>query len=117
MPLRSLTSSVFAWPDRDLVVREARRWAEEQRRARPNLVRFGFFGSYARGDWGPGSDLDIVAIVRESETPFAERPLAWDLMPLPVPAEILVYTEEEWARMHAEGGAFARRLADQTVWF
>ena len=115
MPVRSLTSSVFAWPDREAVERALRRWAEEAAAARPNLRRVGFFGSYARGDWGVGSDLDVVMVVASASTPFERRAADWDLTGLPVPAEALVYTEDEWQRLDTES-RFARALARETVW-
>jgi predicted nucleotidyltransferase len=83
----------------------------------PELLRVGYFGSYARDDWGPGSDLDLVAIVRDCKASFLDRALEWDLTSLPVPAEILVYTEEEWLQMQREPNRFARMLAADTIWF
>lgn len=84
--------------------------------AHPELVRLGYHGSYARGDWGVGSDLDLVAIVSNASTPFHQRGLEWDLVDLPVPSEILVYTEAEWRRLQAEGRRFARTLVQEMVW-
>lgn len=52
MPVRSLSSSMLRWPDRETVDRAVRRWAEEVARRKPEVVRIGYFGSYARGDWG-----------------------------------------------------------------
>ncbi|GAB4445789.1 MAG: hypothetical protein Kow0031_28320 [Anaerolineae bacterium] len=80
------------------------------------MRRLGYFGSYARGDWGVGSDLDLVAIVAESSVPFERRALAWDLSQLPVPAELMVYTEAEWQAMQASGSRFARMLVEEAVW-
>ena len=54
-------------------------------------------------------------IYREAR-PFAERALDWNLDDLPVPAEILVYTRDEWARLRAEGGRFARVVEDEAIW-
>jgi predicted nucleotidyltransferase len=79
-------------------------------------VRLGYHGSYARNEWGVGSDLDLVAVVTHTDTPFHRRGLEWDLTALPVPTEILVYTEDEWRRLQVEGARFARTLAGQTVW-
>jgi predicted nucleotidyltransferase len=76
----------------------------------------GYFGSYARGNWGVGSDLDLVAVVSESSEPFERRNLSWNLQSLPVPAELLVYTEEEWEHLHREHGGVIRSLARETVW-
>ena len=116
MPVRSLNSRVFKWPDRRQVEAAARDWARRQAERHPELKRVGYFGSYARGDWGVGSDLDLVAVVAEVRRPFGERLRDWDLTGLPVPAELLVYTEEEWKEKLGEGGRFARVLADEVVW-
>ena len=116
MPVRSLHSSVLRWPDRRTVEEAARSWAAGAHPCHPDLIRLGWFGSYARGDAGVGSDLDLVAVVESSAEPFERRALAWDLSPLPVPAEILVYTRDEWRRLHDEGGRFARTLSREARW-
>jgi len=116
MPVRSLTSSVLKWPDRALVEREVRQWAVDEAARRPELIQLGYFGSYARGDAGVGSDLDMVAVVRQASEPFERRAVGWDLTRLPVPAEILVYTEKEWSQLGAKSPRFARTLASETVW-
>lgn len=116
MPVRSLNSSVLKWPDRTTADTAVRAWAVEAARRYPGLIRAGYFGSYARGDWGVGSDLDLVVVVREAAEPFERRALGWDLSSLPVPAELLVYTEAEWQGLHDEGGRFACMLAREAVW-
>ncbi|MBI2466505.1 MAG: nucleotidyltransferase domain-containing protein [Candidatus Rokubacteria bacterium] len=107
MPVRSLSSSVLKWPDRAEVDRAVRRWAARVAAVRPETLQIGYFGSYARGDWGPGSDLDIVVIVEHADEPFERRAARWDSTELPVPADVLVYTAEEW-RALAEAARFAQ---------
>ena len=114
MPVRSLTSCVLAWPDASSVDRAARRWAEATASQDPGIVRIGYFGSYARGDWGVGSDLDLVIVVERAEAPFERRACAWDLTGLPVPAEALIYTTDEWQSL--AGTRFGRTLAKECVW-
>ncbi len=116
MPVRSLNTSVFKWPDRGQVDRAVRDWAGKEMSSRGEILRLGYFGSYARGDWGVGSDLDLVVIVDHTTEPFERRSLTWDLSPLPVPAELLVYTAAEWQALLEEGGRFARTLERETVW-
>lgn len=116
MPVRSLGSSVLRWPDRRQVEQAAAEWAAREAPRQPGLVRLGYFGSYARGDAGVGSDLDLVAVVESSAEPFERRALAWDLLSLPVPAEILVYTREEWDRLSRAGTRFARTLEREACW-
>ena len=116
MPVRSLRSSILRWPDRSDVDSAVRAWAREQARIRPGLVRPGYFGSYATGNWGVGSDLDSVAVVASCARPFGERALEWDLTKLPVPAEILIYTTAEWARVLQKQDRFARVMSKEVVW-
>ena len=99
MPVRPLSSAVLVWPDAKVVDEAARRWAEDLRRAEASVVAVGYFGSYARGDWGVGSDLDVVIVVDDSPEPFERRAARWDATGLPVPADVLVYTSAEWRRM------------------
>jgi predicted nucleotidyltransferase len=118
MPVRLLTSSVLKWADKETVDGALRRWAEKvvqdeqisDRRVRGsrNVLKIGYFGSYARGDWGVGSDLDLIIIVKSSRQPFERRSVEWNVTELPVPADVLVYTEEEWQSL-------STRLSHQTV--
>ncbi len=96
MPVRSLRSSVLKWPDQETVLGALRRWTDRVARKHENLRRLGYCGSYARGDWGVGSDLDIIVVVADSPLPFERRAVGWDATELPVPADVLVYTEAEW---------------------
>ena len=102
MPVRSLTSSVIRWPDRGSVLEAVRAWSADVRR-RAEVVRVGCFGSLVRGDWGVGSDADLVVIVEASADPFYRRRIGYDASALPVPADLLVYTEAEWGEMTAGG--------------
>ena len=115
MPVRSLSSSVLTWPDARNVDQAVRRWAEGVVTAHPEVIRIGYFGSYARGDWGPGSDLDILLIVEGSDEPFERRAAQWDATGLPVPVELLVYTKAEWERL-PQGGRFYRTVMRETIW-
>ncbi len=116
MPVRSSGSSVLRWPDGAEVLAAVERWAADQSGRRSELRRLGYFGSWARGEAGVGSDLDLVAIVAASDRPFVERARDWPTEKLPVPTEILVYTSEEWYRLRREGGRFAETLGRETVW-
>jgi predicted nucleotidyltransferase len=111
-----LSSSVVAWPDARAVDRALAQWAEDAARSRRELRRVGYFGSYARGDWGVGSDLDVIIVVASSATPFARRAAEWDLTRLPVPADVLVFTEDEWRATQESGRRFARVVRDEVKW-
>lgn len=116
MPVRSLTSSILKWPDREQVDRAVRTWARDATGRHLGTIKLGYFGSYARGDWGVGSDLDLIAVVDHTDAAFENRSLEWDLEGLPVPAQLLVYTNSEWEALLREGGRFARTLERESVW-
>jgi uncharacterized protein len=80
------------------------------------LLRAGYFGSYARGDWGVGSDLDLILIVSSSDQRFDQRGLDWDISHLTVPVDVLVFTGEEWGKMAAEKERFYLMIEDEAVW-
>lgn len=115
MPVRSLSSSVLRWPDAQTVERALRQWVERLVRTRADVRRIGYLGSYARGDWGVGSDLDLIIIVRESAQPFERRAAEWDVTELPVPTDVLVYTEEEWRSLPRQG-RFYLTVMREGVW-
>jgi len=92
---------VIRWPNRAEVHEAVRKWAEGLSKSRPELVRAGYFGSYARGEWSVGSDVDVVLVVTESTEPFYRRAASYDTMKLPVQADLLVYTSAEWESLRA----------------
>lgn len=138
MPVRSLKSSVMRWPTREQVHEAAVSWARNTVASRPGIDAIGYFGSYARGDWGVGSDLDLVVIgevggetvraqspgetVRAqspdpvpSIEPGGEKP-DWQLESLPVPAEVHFYTVEQWRALLRSDRRMGQVLASETVW-
>ena len=107
MPVRSLDSTVLVWPDANTAIEALRKWALKHAAAYSNLLGVGYFGSCARGDWDVGSDLDVILIVGKCGDPFERRAVHWDLSRLPVPADLVVYTYDEWMR-HSDNSLIAR---------
>lgn len=90
-------------------------WADQILEVRHDVKGIGFFGSYARGDWGVGSDLDVLVIVEKSDDPFERRTAKWDTSSLPVPTDLLVYTQEEWGNLDREN-RFVKTVESETIW-
>jgi len=70
------------------------------------------FGSWARGERGPHSDIDLL-IVQNSSLPRPQRyarvrRLFWGMG---LPMDILVYTPEEFARYQSVPGSFTHTVA------
>lgn len=115
MRVRSLNSRVFTWPNAKIVDEAVRRWAERLARERPEVCRVGYFGSYARGDWGVGSDVDVIVIVDHAIGSWERRGVDWGPTGLPVPADLLIYTSAEWEAL-PKGGRFRQTVEKEAVW-
>ncbi len=113
MPVRSLTTSILRWPSREAVQAAVVRWAQDAANRDRSIRRIGYFGSCARGDWGVGSDIDMVLILDEAATAAEAR---FDTAELPVAADVMVFTESEWQARLLRRDRFARVLQSETVW-
>jgi predicted nucleotidyltransferase len=83
----------------------------------PEVRRVLLFGSLARDDYGPRSDLDVLVVTHdENPRPQRERGERYRWF-LPVwPAEVFVYTETELEERLAAGDPFlARAVAEGLV--
>lgn len=78
-----------------------------------NVRRVSLFGSYGRGRADLFTDLDILVIM-ETSKPFLQRIAElYSLLALPVDADILCYTPEEFDRM--KNRPFMRRILAEEV--
>jgi hypothetical protein len=62
-----------------------------------------------------GSDLDVVVIVAAPSQPFERRAAEWDMLTLPVPVDLLVYTLSEWEALDRHT-RFYQTLVREAVW-
>ena len=116
MPVRSLHSSVMRWPSKAEVANALRLWAQRYAQINPHLIRVGYFGSYAREDWGVGSDLDVIAVVETADESREHRAAGSGVERLPVPVDLFIYTRKEWAALTAGTRRFERMVQTETVW-
>ena len=115
MPVTSSRSSVKRWPSPEQVLAAAEAWARRLSAATPTVIAVGCIGSYARGDAGVGSDLDLV-VVRADGVPIPDL-LGADVDALPVPTDVLHYTTSELERVLAQDGRMARVLRYEARFF
>ena len=116
MPVRSSTSSVHRWPDRAAVHAAALAWAERVAADREDVEAIGYLGSYARGDWGFGSDLDLIVVLRGELPPIGARARHWDTSAIPVPVDLLLYSRPEWRAALDRSPRWATTVENEAVW-
>jgi predicted nucleotidyltransferase len=85
----------------------------------PDMIyRMMIYGSKARGDSHPDSDLDILLIVGNEAGPLrrAFRRLGYDLaVTFNTVPSILAYTQEEWERRKQSGSPFREAVERNAV--
>lgn len=99
--------------DVDAVIQEATRRLIEA----PHPQKIILFGSYARGDFDQGSDLDLLVIVPDTRDRFAEIVrLSTILAPLRFPIDLMVYSAHDVEeRGHLPGSALRWALEEGRI--
>lgn len=74
------------------------------------------FGSFARGDYTPLSDIDILITVSHTDLPYLERRDRFiDYFKVPLDVNITVYTLDELKIMIAEENNFIKNILAEAV--
>jgi predicted nucleotidyltransferase len=92
----SLNSVKIFWLDQERLRAELYRIAQEVGRGDKNVMKILLFGSLAENRAVPGSDADILIILKRTTEPFFKRIEAWAAkFSVDFPIELFPYTEEE----------------------
>lgn len=84
------------WLEHDRLLEDIRRAAQEAGRENPLVKEIVLFGSLAERRAVPGSDADILIVLREDHRPFLERVNEWlEKFDLGFPVEVFPYTVAE----------------------
>ena len=90
---------------------EIRQAAHELARRRPEIERVLLFGSLATGRAAPGSDGDLLVILKESDRAFLDRIPLYTPLGCKVGLDVFPYTRAEVESM-AENSLVARAVAE-----
>lgn len=92
----SSNSAKVFWLDQESLLREIHKVARQLGDENENILKIILFGSLAEKRAVPGSDADILIILREDSKAFMDRIAEWlDRFALDFPVEVFPYTEEE----------------------
>jgi predicted nucleotidyltransferase len=83
----------------------------------PAVNKIVLFGSFAKGNYTPESDVDIVIVVKQINEPFLQRSDSFlDLFTeIPFDINLMVYTEEEIDKMFADGNSFIKNILAEAM--
>ena len=90
-------------------VRRLRQAARMMSREHSEIERVILFGSLARADAGPGSDADLLLILRECEVPWLDRSIQYRPEDIGIDVDVFAYTRSELKALRASGGTFVKR--------
>jgi len=115
---KSYGSVEITWLDRPAVLEATRKAVRALAWRRLEVRRVILFGSMARGDAVPGSDVDLLLVLSESQEKFLDRIPRYKPSGIPVGVDVFPYTEAELKRMLEEGNPFVKHaLAEGVVLF
>jgi len=115
MPSESCTSVKVTYFDQQAARAELDRAVEELVRRHPEIERVLLFGSLARRCAAPGSDADLLIVLRSSDRPFPDRIPLYTPEGCSVAVDVFPYTRAEIERMLASGNAFVREALSEGV--
>lgn len=75
---------------------------------KPEVLKVIQFGSLARGDAVPGSDADVLVLLRSSRRTFLNRISHYRLDGMSIGVDVFPYTQQELQRMQADSNPFVR---------
>lgn len=112
---KSYGSVQITWLDRPAVLAATRKAVRALARRRPEVRRVILFGSMARGDAVPGSDVDLLLVLSESDASFLDRIPRYKPSGIPIGVDVFPYTEAELKRMLEEGNGFIKQALAEGV--
>jgi predicted nucleotidyltransferase len=90
--------------------RRHRRGFEERYRPDPNVAAVYLFGSFARGKAVPGSDVDLLVVLRDDPRPPRERIVDYLPERFPIGVDFVPWTEAELDERLARGDRMAHTI-------
>lgn len=92
----SLNSVKVFWLEQEQLVEEIHKVASEIGEANENVLKIILFGSLAERRGVPGSDADILIILKTDDKPFMDRIAEWsERFSIDFPVELFPYTKKE----------------------
>jgi len=115
MPKPSSDTVRVFFANKDRALESARKAVAKLARRREEITRVVLFGSYARDDYGPGSDLDLLFILDHSDKSDRERIGDYLDLDLDLPFEVIALTQQEIDDRIAAGDPFLKTILSEGI--
>ena len=101
--------------DKAAIMSALTHWVDELSREYPKIEEIRLFGSLARDEAVPGSDVDILIVLAESDLPFNDRIEKYMPSSFPVGIDVFPYTELEIETMLEQGNYFLKSAMKDSI--
>jgi len=108
-------SAKITYFDKEAVWKALRELAPRLAQEHPEVIKVAVFGSLARDEAVPGSDVDLLLILRESSLPLPDRFSKYRPERFRVCVEVFAYTLDEVKERLSEGDFFLKRALSEAV--
>ncbi|MCI0644323.1 MAG: nucleotidyltransferase domain-containing protein [Chloroflexi bacterium] len=103
------------WLDRKATIRRLQAAVEALAQRYEEIEEVILFGSLARGEAAPGSDADLLVILRESDLPFLERSVRYRPAAAGLPVDVFAYRRAELEEMLANGNPLIEQALGEGI--
>ncbi len=115
MPNESSDSVKITWFDREATPGRLRKAVRKLAELYPEVEAVILFGFIARGDCVPGSDADLLIILKESDLPFLKRIPKYLPPGCEIDVDVFPYTKAEIDKMLRRGNNFIREALAEGI--
>ena len=115
MAMQSSPFVKITYFDKQAVWEALQEYLKQVGRECPKVEKVILFGSFARGESVPGSDIDLLIILPESSIPFLERIPKYTPSYFPVGIDVFPYTKQELEKMKQQGNFFLRKVLEEGI--
>jgi predicted nucleotidyltransferase len=113
--MKSSDSVKVTYLDKSTIMKAITALAEELPKGHPEVEEICLFGSFARNEAVPGSDVDILVVLASSNLPFRNRIGKYMPSSFPIGIEVFPYTRSEIETMLREGNQFLKSAMQDSI--
>ena len=115
MQTRSSDSVKIKYLDKPGIMKAITRLVEDLSQKHPEIEEIYLFGSFARDEAVPGSDVDILIVLTDSPLSFMDRMTGYMPSSFPVGVEVFPYTRREMEMMIDQGNYFLKSAKQDSI--
>jgi len=115
MQTKSFDSVKIKYLDKPAIMKAIKRLVKDLSQESPKIAEIRLFGSLARDEAVPGSDVDILIILTDSDLPFTDRIMKYMPSSFPVGIDVLPYTQSEIEAMLDQGNHFLKSAMEDSI--